>query len=280
MTAATLELVALPTRGNEANPTQDRATVVWLRRVSWVERLLGVVLLVAVWQLLYNAGITTNQTLAGPSAVWHSAWQLISDGTLQRAVWVSLKRVLIGLAIGVPAGTVLALLAGLSRLGDDVVDTPMQMLRFVPIIGLQPLIIVWFGIGEAAKISLIVFGVIFPIYINTYHAIRGIDPKLRELGRVVGLGRFAVIRRLAIPGALPGFLVGLRLAFGVSWLLLVFAEQINARQGIGYLIVQAQSFYLTDEILVGLATYAVLGLISDLIVRGIERKALAWQPSR
>jgi sulfonate transport system permease protein len=239
-----------------------------------------VALVIVIWQVAFNNGLTTEDTLAGPSRVWSTAWSLISDGTLPSAVWVSLHRVLIGLAIGVPAGTVLALIAGLSRVGDDLVDTPMQMLRFVPIIGLQPLIIVWFGIGEAAKISLIVFGVAFPIYINTYHAIRGIDPRLLELGRVVGLGRLAVIRRVAAPGALPGFLVGLRMAFGVAWLLLVFAEQINAREGIGYLISQAQAFYRTDVILVGLATYAVLGLLSDVLVRGIERKVLTWQPNR
>ncbi len=284
MTVTTSEIVSLPTLGAEAAQVTDRhgprAALAWLGRLRRAERLLGVVLLVALWQILYRTGVTTDETLSGPSAVWGSAWDRIADGSLPSAIWVSLHRVLIGLAVGLPIGVVLALAAGLTRLGDDVVDTSMQMLRFIPIIGLQPLIIVWFGLGETAKISLIVFGVVFPTYINTYHAVRGIDPRMLELGRVIGLGRLAMIRRLVIPGALPGFLVGLRLAFGVSWLLLVFAEQINAREGIGYLIVQAQAFYQTDVILVGLATYAVLGLVSDLLVRGIERVALTWQPSR
>ena len=153
----------------------------------------------------------------------------------------------------------------------------MQMLRFLPIIGLQPLIVLWFGIGETAKVSLIAFAVAFPIYINTYAAIRAIDPNHLELARVVGLRRAALLRRVVVPGALPGFLVGLRMSVAVSWLILVFAEQINATNGIGYLMVRAQEFFQTDVILVGLAVYALLGLLSDALVRAIERKALAWR---
>jgi sulfonate transport system permease protein len=219
-------------------------------------------------------------TLAGPFAVGKTGWHLAQDGTLTSAMWVSLKRVLTGLAIGVPLATVLALVAGLTRVGDDLVDAPMQMLRFLPIIGLEPLIVLWFGIGDAAKISLIVFGVTFPLYINTYTAIRALDPRHFELARTVGLGRLATIRRVVLPAVLPGFLTGLRLAAAVAWLILVFAEQINATNGIGYLMIKAQQFFQTDVIVVGLAVYALLGLFSDAVVRFLERKALAWQPSR
>lgn len=245
----------------------------------WAERLTGVVVLLAVWQLLSSTGVLSAQTLAGPWSVLSEAWTLTKDGTLPSAMWASLQRVLIGLAIGIPAGAFLALASGLSRVGEDLVDAPMQALRFVPIIGLEPLIILWFGIGNTAKISLIVFGVVFPIYINTSVAIRQIDRRYLELAQTVGLGRFPVIRRVVLPAALPNFLVGLRLAVAVSWLLLVFAEQINATNGIGYLIVKAQEFFESDIILVGLAVYAILGLISDAIVRFIERRALAWLPT-
>jgi sulfonate transport system permease protein len=156
----------------------------------------------------------------------------------------------------------------------------MQMLRFLPIIGLEPLIVLWFGIGDAAKTSLIVFGVAFPIYINTFAAIRSLDARHFELARTVGLRRLTLVRRVVLPGALPGFLVGLRMAAAVSWLILVFAEQINATNGIGYLIVKAQQFFQTDVIVVGLAVYALLGLLTDALVRLLERKALAWQPRR
>jgi sulfonate transport system permease protein len=252
----------------------------WRRLPTGVERLLGVVLLIGAWQLASNVGLIDEQTLAGPATVVRSGWHLLQDGTLQSAIWVSLQRVLEGVAIGVPIALALALIAGLSRLGEDVVDAPLQMLRFLPIIGLQPLIVLWFGIGNTAKVSLIVFGVIFPVYINTFAAIRAIEPRHFELAQSVGLGRFATIRRIVLPGALPGFLVGLRMAAAVAWLILVFAEQINATNGIGYLMIHAQEFFQTEIIVVGLAVYAVLGLLSDALVRLLERRTLQWRASR
>ncbi|MBO0728810.1 MAG: ABC transporter permease, partial [Acidimicrobiaceae bacterium] len=181
-----------------------------VRLPRWVERLAGVVLLLAVWQLLSSTGVLSSQTLAGPREVLQAGWDLAKSGTLSSAMWASLQRVLIGLAIGIPAGTILALISGLSRVGEDLVDAPMQSLRFVPVLGLQPLIVLWFGIGNVAKISLIVFGVIFPIYINTSVAIRQIDRRHLELAQTVGLRRLNVIRRVVLPAALPSFLVGVR----------------------------------------------------------------------
>lgn len=245
-----------------------------------VERLFGVVLVLAAWQLATTTGLLTDQTLAGPGTVVRTGWHLLEQGTLQTAMWVSLKRVLIGLSIGVPLATALALAAGLSRVGEDVVDAPMQMLRFLPVIGLQPLILLWFGIGEAAKISLIVFGVAFPVYINTLAAVRAIDLHYFELAKVVGVRRLGLLRRVVLPGALPGFIVGLRLAAAVAWLVLVFAEQINATAGIGALMIRAQDFFQTDVIVVCLVVYGVLGLLSDALVRLLDRKVLAWQPRR
>ena len=245
-----------------------------------IERLAGVVVLFALWEAASRAGVISPQTLAGPSTVLTAGWDLLRDGTLGSAMWASLQRVLWGLAVGIPAGTALALAAGLSRLGDDLLDANIQMLRFVPIIALQPLFILWLGIGEAAKISLIVLGVAFPVYVNTSAAIRSISPGYHELSKVLGLSRTAVIRKVVLPGALPGFLVGVRMATAIAWLLLVFAEQLNARNGLGYLVSRAQIFFQSDVIVVCLVIYAVLGLVSDSIVRFIERKALAWQPGR
>ena len=184
------------------------------------------------------------------------------------------------MAIGIPIGVLLALFSGLSRIGEDLTDSTMHMLRFVPIIALQPLIIIWLGIGESAKISLIVLGTIFPIYVNTSNAIRTIDPKNLELARTLGLSRRETIRRVVLPAALPAFLVGLRMATGIAWLLLVFAEQINAKSGIGYLMIKAQTFFQTDVIVVCLLVYAVLGVVSDFGVRTLEGRLLRWQPGR
>lgn len=254
-----------------------------LRRVSpprGLERLTGIVVLIAVWQLTSSLGLVSADTLAGPAQVLREGWHMAAQGVLGSAVWVSLQRVLLGLAIGVPAGTLLAVTAGLSRIGEDLIDAPLQALRFVPIIGLEPLLVLWLGIGDTAKISLIVFAVVFPVYINTYAAVRDIDPRYRELARTVGLKRLQTLTRTILPAALPGFLVGIRLAAAVAWLVLVFAEQINATNGIGYLIVRAQEFFQSDTIVVGLVCYAALGLITDLLIRLLERRALAWMPSR
>jgi sulfonate transport system permease protein len=245
-----------------------------------VERLAGVAVLVGLWQLAASAGWLTPNVLAGPSTVLTAGLDLVRDGTLATALWASLQRVLWGLGLGVPLGAGLALVAGLSRPGDDLVDANVQMLRFVPIIGLQPLLILWLGIGETAKISLIVLGVAFPIYINTNAAIRSLDPGFGELSTTVELGRLAHIRRIVLPAALPGFLVGLRTSTAVAWLLLVFAEQLNARSGLGYLMIRAQTFFQSDVIVVCLIVYAVLGLLSDGIVRFLERRLLPWQPGR
>ena len=265
------ELLRLPTRpAGEAVGERRRVP-------RGVERLAGVALLLAVWELAGAAGWLRPDVLAAPSSVLTVGWDLARDGTLGEALWASLQRVGWGLGLGIPLGTTLALVAGLSRVGDDVVDANMQMLRFVPILGLQPLLIVWLGVGETTKISMIVLGVAFPIYVNTSAAVRAIDPGHLELAAVLGLGPVERLRRVVLPGARAGFLVGLRMATGVAWLLLVFAEQINASSGIGYLMVRAQTFFQTDVIVVCLVVYAVLGLVSDAVVRALEARLLRWR---
>jgi sulfonate transport system permease protein len=255
------------------------------RRSRWrlprsIERFLGVVLLLALWETASRVGWLSSRQLAAPSSVVRSGYDLWRDGSLPSALWASLQRVLWGLAFGVPIGAGLALAAGLFRIGDDLIDANVQMLRFVPIIALQPLLIVWLGIGETVKVFLIVLGVAFPIYVNTSAAIRSIHPGYHELSKVVGLSRLQTIRKVVLPGALPGFLVGLRMALAIAWLLLVFAEQINANKGIGFLMLRAQTFFQTDVLVVGLVVYALMGLISDGIVRTLERGLLRWQPGR
>jgi sulfonate transport system permease protein len=272
--AAAPELVELTLR----RPGQPR-TSRW-QLPTGVQRLIGVALVFAIWELAARAGWLSPQVLAGPSTVLTAGVDLIRDGTLGEAMWASLQRVLWGIALGVPIGAALALLAGLSKLADNLVDANVQMLRFVPIIALQPLLILWLGIGETAKISLIVLGVAFPIYVNTYTAIRQLDPGYHELADVVGLSRWDRVRKVVLPAALPGFLTGLRMATAVAWLLLVFAEQLNAQSGLGYLMIKAQTFFQSEVVVVCLIVYAILGLISDGIVRFLDRTLLRWQPGR
>lgn len=261
-------------------PTGVGAESGGVRVPTGIKRLTGVVGFFVIWEIAATVGWLSPDILAGPSAVLTVGWDLLRDGTLGSSLWASLQRVGWGMAIGIPIGTLLALFAGLSRVGDHVIDAQVQMLRFVPIIALQPLLVVWLGVGETVKISLIVLGVTFPIYVNTSSAIKTLDPRWLELSTTLGLSRRELITKVVLPGALPGFLVGLRLATAIAWLLLVFAEQINATSGIGFLMTRATVFNQTDVIVVGLVTYAILGLLSDAGVRALERGLLRWQPGR
>jgi sulfonate transport system permease protein len=243
----------------------------------FVRKVTGPLIVLGVWELLSVTGVLNEQTLASPGKVFDAGQELWSTGELQENLLISLQRVAIGLAIGVAVGLALAVLAGLTRRGDDLLDPPVQMLRAIPILGLIPLVIIWFGVGETSKIFLIALGVTFPVYVNTHGAIRGVDARLVEAGETFGLSRAGLIGRVIVPGALPGFLVGLRFAIVGSWLIIIVAEQINAQSGLGYLINQAQAWYRTDIIVLGLVIYALLGLVADNVVRLLERRLLAWR---
>lgn len=239
--------------------------------------MLGPVVLVGLWFVATGSGWVDARTLASPAAVWEAAQRLLDSGQLQDNLVVSLQRAMTGLAIGVTVGVVLAVVAGLTRIGEFMLDANLQMLRSMPILALVPLAIVWFGIGEEVKILLVSLAVMFPIYLNTHAAVRGVDSRFVDLATTVGLGRAALVRRVVLPGALPGFFTGLRFSVAIAWLVLVVSEQINASSGIGYLMTQARNIGQTDVIMVGLVVYALLGLTSDTLVRLLERKALTWQ---
>ncbi|MEU7427434.1 ABC transporter permease [Streptomyces sp. NPDC040750] len=256
-------------------PFSTRRTRVprWLRRTS------GPLLLLALWQVLSSSGVLTSDVLASPGRIAQVGWDLVSDGSLPSAMATSLRRVAFGLLFGTVIGTGLALVSGLFRVGEDLVDAPVQMLRTVPFVGLIPLFIIWFGIGEAPKTAIITLGVTFPLYLNVYAGIRGVDSQLVEAGESLGLSRWGLVRHVVLPGALPGALTGLRYSLGIAWLALVFAEQVNADAGIGFLMVQARDFLQTDVIVVCLIVYAFLGLLADFVVRSLERLLLQWRPT-
>ncbi len=244
-----------------------------------LRRFVSPLLILVAWQAASSAGLVSAQTLASPWRIALTAWSLTRDGTLGSNLLVSLLRAAGGLAIAIGLGVTLALVAGLSRLGEELVDAPMQMARTLPVLAMVPLFILWFGIGETPKVALVAMGATFPIYLNLFKGVRGVDPKLLEMARTLGLSRAQTIRQVILPGALPDFLLGLRFAVGISWLMLVVAEQINASSGIGHMMMDAEDFLRTDIILVGLFIYAGLGLVSDQIVRTIEARTLVWRPS-
>ncbi|MEU3415245.1 MULTISPECIES: ABC transporter permease [unclassified Streptomyces] len=265
-----------------ASPGLQRIVPVSVRRTRiprWLRRATGPLLLLALWQLLSATGLLTADVLASPGRIARVGWDLVGDGSLPSAMATSLRRVALGLLFGTVTGTGLALVAGLFRIGEDLVDAPVQMLRTVPFVGLIPLFIIWFGIGEAPKTAIITLGVTFPLYLNVYAGIRGVDAQLVEAGESLGLSRWGLVRHVVLPGALPGALTGLRYSLGIAWLALVFAEQVNADAGIGFLMVQARDFLRTDVIVVCLIVYAFLGLLADFVVRSLERLLLQWRPT-
>ncbi|GAB3425181.1 ABC transporter permease [Flindersiella endophytica] len=276
MTAATTSPTDAP--DTEAATTATRR---WARHLPSAAvpgaRLLGPLVLLAIWTVTSALGWLDPRTLSSPWTVATTAYGLISDGRLQSNLATSLGRAVIALVTGVVAGVILALVSGLSRLGEALVDGPIQIKRAIPTLALIPLFIIWLGIGESMKVTVIALSVFVPIYINTHAALRGIDVKHAELAETVRLGRWAFIWRIALPGSLPGFFTGLRIAVTVSWLALVVVEQINATSGIGYLMTQARTYGQTDIIVVGLTTYAVFGLASDTLVRLVEGRALSWR---
>ncbi|MDO7842052.1 ABC transporter permease [Sphingomonas immobilis] len=237
------------------------------------------VALLLLWELGSRTDVIPERTLAAPSKVLATLAGMIVSGELPANLLVSFWRVAAGLGLGVGAGIALALVAGLSRSGEAAVDPLMQIKRTIPVVALSPLFIVWFGIGETTKIALIAFATVFPVYLNLYSGIRGIDARLIDAARSFGLTQRELIWNVVLPGALPSLLVGLRYALTIAVIMLVIAEQINASAGLGYLINNARDFMRTDIIVVCLIVYAFLGLGADWLVRGIEKRALVWRPS-
>jgi sulfonate transport system permease protein len=237
----------------------------------------GPMLLLALWTVGSATGWLDARTLSAPWTVVTTAGDLIADGRLQENLAVSARRAGLGLAIGVLVGTVLALVAGLSRWGEAVLDGPIQIKRAIPALALIPLLVLWLGIGEQMKVTTITLGVFVPVYIHTHNGLRSIDSRYVELGESLRLRPAAFIRRIVLPGALPGFLLGMRFAVVAAWLSLVVVEQINSTSGIGYMMDLAREYGQTDVIIVGLVLYGLLGLVSDGAVRLVQRRALSWR---
>jgi sulfonate transport system permease protein len=235
------------------------------------------VLLLALWQAGSALGLIPADVLPAPSLIAEAGVELIRNGELVDALRVSGIRVVQGLLLGGFIGVALGVAVGLSRWTEATVDPPLQMIRALPHLGLIPLFILWFGIGELPKVLLVALGVSFPLYLNTFSAIRQVDPKLVETARVLGFTFSQRVRTLLIPSAAPQLLVGLRQSLAIAWLTLIVAEQINANSGIGFLINNARDFLRIDIIIFGLVVYALLGIITDGIVRAMERRASRYR---
>ncbi|MRP18744.1 alkanesulfonate transporter permease subunit [Yersinia pestis] len=237
------------------------------------------VALVVGWQVAVEAGWLSNRILPAPSAVVTAFWALTKSGELWQHLTISSWRALIGFSIGGSIGLVLGVITGLSRWGERLLNSSVQMIRNVPHLALIPLVILWFGIDESAKIFLVALGTLFPIYLNTYHGIKNIDSGLLEMARSYGLSGFRLLTQVVLPGALPSIMVGVRFAFGFMWLTLIVAETISANSGIGYLAMNAREFLQTDVVVVAIVLYALLGKLADGSAQLLERVWLRWHPA-
>lgn len=249
----------------------------WRQRLTPTRISLGIIALLAIWIVGSATGLIDPQVLPAPWVAITTGLSLIENGRLTSNLLTSVQRAGIGLGLGIVTAVVLALISGLSRLGESLIDGPMNIKRAVPTLAFIPLAIVWLGIGEGMKITLIVLSVMVPIYINTHASLRGLDGRYQELARTLDLTKREFITQVALPGALPGFFTGLRLAVTSAWTSLVVVEQINATSGIGFFMNQARLYGQIDIIVVGLVVYAILGVGSDLLVRLAERRALTWR---
>ena len=239
--------------------------------------LIGIAVLLLSWVVGSATGLLDERNLSAPWTVVETAGTLIENGRLQESLVTSGIRAAVGLGIGVLVGVVLAVISGLSRIGESLIDGPVQVKRSIPTLALIPLLILWLGIGEPMKVLTIALAVFVPIYIHTHNGLRTIEGRYAELAETLGVGRGEFIRHVVLPGAMPGFLLGLRFAVTSSLLALVVVEVINATSGIGHMITLASSYGQTDIIVVGLVVYALLGVTADGVVRLIERKALSWR---
>lgn len=234
-------------------------------------------LILVAWGLGSASGALPGNVLAAPWAVLDSAWSLTRSGVLWHHLSLSLTRAGMGLLLGGGFGLLLGVLAGLSRLVEELVDPTMQMIRAVPFLALIPLLIVWFGIGESSKILLIAAGAAKPMYLNAYGGVRNVDPKIIEAARIFGLTRWRLIAEIYVPAALPSLMVGLRLSTTMALLALIGVEVINTTQGIGFLMLQAQEYFKTEILIVCVVIYALFGLMTDLVVRVLERWLMPWR---
>ncbi|MCM3601323.1 ABC transporter permease subunit [Robertmurraya korlensis] len=246
----------------------------------WREKLIPWMIpmtILGLWQILSMNGMIPATILPSPIEVIQSGEELTASGELINHISISLGRALTGFLIGGLLGFLFGLFNGLFKPLDLLLDTSIQMLRNIPHLALLPLVILWFGIDEVSKVFLVALGVLFPIYINTYHGIKSVDKGLIEMGRAYGLKEYSLFFQVILPGALSSILVGIRYALGIMWTTLIVAETIGANSGVGYMAMNAREFMQMDVIVLSILIYSLLGKLSDWIAKLFEKKWLMWK---
>ncbi len=266
--AATPDAVASPRAGTGRR---------WLTGVS-----LGLLLplaIVILWQVAVEAGWMRPNQLPSPTAVFTEMWDLARTGELWQHFAATGQRVLWGFLAGAGAATLFGALTGYSRLARQILDPTFQALKAVPSLAWVPLFILWFGIFEASKITLIAVGVFFPIYLNLMVGILSTDRKLVEVGHVYGLPRRQLVWRVLLPGTLPSYFAGLRSGLALGWMFVIAAELMGASKGLGFLMLDGQMTGRPQVIIGSLVLFALVGKATDAILAWGARRALRWQDS-
>ena len=248
----------------------------WLH---WLEPWIIPILIILIWEISNKTGILANTILPAPSDVLKAGYQQAVSGTLWEHLQISTTRALLGFIIGGSLALVVGILNGIVPFAQRYLDTTIQMLRNIPNLALIPLVIIWFGVGEEGKIFLVAISVFFPIYVNTYHGIRNIDPRLIEMGKIYNLSKSKLFFKIIILGAMPSILVGIRYSLGIMWLTLIVAETVAASSGIGYMSMNAREYMQLDVVVLAIILYAILGKVADVIAKFLEKKLLKWNPA-
>ncbi|TYP75628.1 ABC transporter permease [Paenibacillus methanolicus] len=236
-------------------------------------------LILALWQLFSATGFISKQLFSSPLLILNQYVELTRSGELPHHLRVSIVRAGLGFVLGASCGLILGMLVGMYRRFEETVNPTVQMLRTVPLLAITPLFIMWFGFGELSKVLLIALGAFFPLYVNTFLGVRTVDAKLFDVARALEFTRLRQMVRLVLPAALPNILLGIRLSLSLAWMCLVVAELLGADTGIGYMINDARSFMQTDIVFVGITIFALVGKLSDSIVKVLEARLLRWQDS-
>ncbi|EHL77221.1 hypothetical protein HMPREF1015_00653 [Bacillus smithii 7_3_47FAA] len=235
------------------------------------------VIIIIIWQLIGSLGWVTKTVLPTPWEIILAAKNLAVSGVLFTNMKVSIIRASCGFVIGGGLGLALGTLVGLSAKSESLLDPTLQMVRTIPHLAITPLFILWFGLGEESKILLIGLGAFFPLYVNTFLGIRKVDAKLFEVARILEFSKWKQIKLLIVPSALPNILLGIRLSLGAAWLSLVVAELMGSTAGLGYMMMDARQFSNTDIVFVGIIIFAIVGKLTDSLVRLMEKHFLKWQ---
>ncbi|ACM13179.1 ABC transporter permease [Bacillus paranthracis] len=235
------------------------------------------IIILIIWQLAGVFGLVSKTVLPTPLDIFLAFQELIKTGELFGHVSISVFRAAAGFFIGGSLGIILGTIVGFSTRSEQYLDPSVQMLRTVPHLAVAPLFVLWFGFGETSKVLLIADGAFFPLYVNAFLGIRGVDSKLFDVARVLEFSKRKLITQLILPAALPNLLLGARLSLGVAWVSLVVAELMGSTEGIGYMIMDARQFSNTDIVFVGIIIFAFVGKFSDSLARLLEVKFLRWR---